>query len=79
MISSTHTLPLAALALALIQPASAAYDLIVSHAGGSFFDGWTFATGYDNTSQYRIPASKTWYWIADHLMTCSERGRVLEV
>ena len=56
MISSTHTLPLAALALALIQPASAAYDLVVSHAGTSFFDGWTFATGYDNTSQYRIPA-----------------------
>ncbi|GHJ89096.1 hypothetical protein NliqN6_5498 [Naganishia liquefaciens] len=50
MIATKQTLPLAALALSLLQPASAAYDLIVSHAGASFFDGWTFATGYDNTT-----------------------------
>ncbi|KAJ9102051.1 hypothetical protein QFC19_004979 [Naganishia cerealis] len=26
------------------------YDLIVSHQGATFFDGWNFATGYDNTT-----------------------------
>lgn len=50
-----HTLPLILLALLPASPAAAAtaYDLIVSHKGASFFDGFTFAQGYDNTSEYR--------------------------
>jgi hypothetical protein len=49
---TTQSLSLVALFASSIQPAAAAYDLIVSHAGSTFFDGWTFATGYDNTSEY---------------------------
>ncbi|KAI5449057.1 hypothetical protein NCC49_005361 [Naganishia albida] len=47
---TTQSLSLVALLASSIQPAAAAYDLIVSHAGSTFFDGWTFATGYDNTT-----------------------------
>ena len=34
-----------------VVPAQAAtYSLIEQHAGQSFFDGWEFVGGYDNTS-----------------------------
>ncbi|KAJ9110819.1 hypothetical protein QFC22_006676 [Naganishia vaughanmartiniae] len=47
-----NKLPLVLLALLRATPAAAAtsYDLIESHKGASFFDGWTFAQGYDNTT-----------------------------
>lgn len=51
---TTQSLSLVALLASSIQPAAAAYDLIVSHAGSTFFDGFTFATGYDNTSEFSV-------------------------
>ncbi|KAJ9092104.1 hypothetical protein QFC21_006970 [Naganishia friedmannii] len=48
-----NKLPLILLALLpAASPAAAAtaYDLIVSHKGASFFDGFAFAQGYDNTT-----------------------------
>lgn len=37
--------------LLLINQANAqTFDLLVSHSGTEFFDGWTFEKGYDNTS-----------------------------
>jgi hypothetical protein len=47
-------IPLLATSFLLTGPApalGATYSLIESHAGSSFFDGWIYETGYDNTSK----------------------------
>lgn len=33
---------------------SATYSLIETHAGSTFFDGWIYETGYDNTSEFAL-------------------------
>ncbi|KAG7528351.1 hypothetical protein FFLO_06228 [Filobasidium floriforme] len=46
-------IPLLATSFLLTGPAptlGATYSLIESHAGSSFFDGWIYETGYDNTT-----------------------------
>lgn len=46
-------IPLLATSFFLTGPApalGATYSLIESHAGSSFFDGWIYETGYDNTT-----------------------------
>jgi hypothetical protein len=35
----------------VIPTRAATYSLIEQHAGQSFFDGWEFVGGYDNTSR----------------------------
>lgn len=51
-------IPLLATSFFLTGPApalGAIYSLIESHAGSSFFDGWIYETGYDNTSESPHP------------------------
>lgn len=51
-------IPLLATSFFLTGPApalGATYSLIESHAGSSFFDGWIYETGYDNTSKSLHP------------------------
>jgi hypothetical protein len=51
-------IPLLATSFFLTGPApalGATYSLIESHAGSSFFDGWIYETGYDNTSKSPYP------------------------
>ena len=35
----------------VISTQAATYSLIEQHAGQSFFEGWEFVGGYDNTSK----------------------------
>lgn len=48
---SIHALTLLGGAALLVSVRAEKFDIVTSHAGADFFKGWTFATGYDNTSE----------------------------
>ena len=58
----SYLIPLLATSFFLAGPRpalGASYSLIESHTGSSFFDGWIYETGYDNTSEYSLVSAST--------------------